>query len=63
MTLAFVPYQQFTMRLPLSVISGFLLIDLSVTAENTTPVKRPRGSWFYCEFHDITIPLEILIHF
>ena len=41
------------MRLPHSVISGFLLIDFSVTAGNTVPAKLPRDSWDYCESHDI----------
>ena len=44
------------MRLPHPVVSGFVLIYLSVTAGNTVPAKLPRGSSTYCEFHDVYDP-------
>ena len=40
------------MRLPHPVVSGFVLIYLSVTAGKTIPAKLPRSGWDYCEFHD-----------
>ena len=41
------------MRLPHHVVSGFLLIYLSVTAGKTVPAKLPWSGWDYCESHDV----------
>ena len=41
------------MRLPHPVVSGFVLIYVSVTAGTTIPAKLPRSDWDYCEFHDV----------